>query len=136
MQVCGFLCAWGIGCGEPVTSEVRYLWGISPEFCVVHRGVTCRSCGSQATHTCYETGRGLICAEPLCDVCEHTIARDGTNGGVSPFRLETFPEGLGPHCRKDQQVYTPWTIKEGELVVERRNGSLKIGASDVCEGTT
>jgi len=80
--------------------------------CGKHQLVCC-SCGEHATHDCSETGQ-LVCGAPLCDECEHTLAEDGTNGGIG-FNARRPPEGMKEHCRKAEQKYSPWYTREENL---------------------
>jgi hypothetical protein len=90
---CGFNEAWIGVCNEP-----------NP--CKKHSDLKCVSCGNKATRTCDETGQ-FVCGAPLCDDCEHTIAEDGTNGGIGFYKTSNFA-GLKEHCRKTEQVNKPW----------------------------
>jgi len=111
-------------------------------YCEEHSGIVCKSCGKQATHQCEETS-GLVCGAPLCNGCEHTICKNGTNSGE-------LPEGMGDHCKKEDQVYIPWyrrhdySIQEetGDKVsrvsrkmdfIEELEGDLDISRDDVLE---
>jgi hypothetical protein len=55
-----------------------------------------------------------VCGALLCDECEHTIAEDGTNGGIGFYRTSPLPEGFKEHCKKADQVYKPWYVREME----------------------
>ncbi|MFW6030045.1 MAG: hypothetical protein ACOCRO_07295 [Halanaerobiales bacterium] len=91
---CKFNKAWIGKCNKPTVP--------GSDFCEEHNNMKCSSCGQQATHECHETF-GLVCGSPLCDKCEHEIAKDGTNGGTIA------------HCRKDKQKYKPWYKREESL---------------------
>jgi len=93
---CLFNRAWIGRCNEDA---------IENGYCEKHKDLFCSSCGKKATHDCAETA-GFVCGAPLCDDCEHTICDNGCN---SQGRL---PEGLGTHCKKDQQVYFSWIVQE------------------------
>lgn len=98
--MCKFDIAWVGKCkeeGEP--------------FCAKHVEKVCSSCGAQATRECGETGQ-FVCGAPLCDDCEHTLAENGTNGGIGFYRVSPLPEGFKEHCRKADQVYSPWYARE------------------------
>jgi len=103
MSVCRFIRAWIGPCSAPIP-------------CKIHENTKCVSCEGAATHECEETGQS-VCGAKLCDECEHTIAADGTNGGIGLYRTAPLPEGCGTHVRKDKQVYTPWY--ERKLEAER-----------------
>lgn len=75
------------------------------EYCDEHKEIKCCSCGEKATHECSET-MGLVCGAPLCNNCEHTICENGCNSGAPR------PDGLGGHCKKDEQVYKPWYMND------------------------
>ena len=75
--------------------------------CAKHSSRVCASCGEKATHDCYETGQ-LVCGFPLCDLCEHAIFPDGTNGGVGFNEQPLPPELPKRHCRKTAQVHESW----------------------------
>lgn len=92
---CKFVIAWVGECGIDAGPS---------GYCGEHRDEECCSCGKQATHECEET-MGLVCGFPLCDDCEHTIRENGTNSGP-------VPPGLGGHCKKEEQVYDPWYMRE------------------------
>ena len=79
-------------------------------FCGKHKDKKCSSCGSEATHTCSETGQ-FVCGAPLCNDCEHTIFPNGTNGGIG-FNAQRPPEGMKDHCKKAEQKHTPWYTRE------------------------
>lgn len=93
---CIFDLAWIGKCSKPADET-----GI----CEEHKKEICCSCGQQATHQCAETF-GLVCGAPLCSDCEHTIQSNGCNSGG------THPEGLKGHCKKSEQVYKPWYMKD------------------------
>lgn len=95
--LCGFLEAWVGRCRNP-----------NP--CSKHAEQACRSCGATATQNCSETGQ-FVCGEPLCNDCEHTIYPSGTNGGVG-FNAQDLPEGMKRHCRKTEQRYKPWYVRD------------------------
>lgn len=61
----------------------------------------CASCGLAATRKCF-------CCAPLCDDCEHVIHEDGT---CNLRRLP--PQGMKSHCRKTEQRYQPWYMRQG-----------------------
>lgn len=90
---CKFNKAWIGKCGEETVE--------GKDYCEEHLGIECSSCGKQATHSCSETFQ-FVCGAPLCDDCEHKIAKDGTNGG----RMK--------HVKKDEQEYKPWYEREEE----------------------
>jgi hypothetical protein len=92
---CKFNLAWVGPCKEE--TEV--------EFCEKHSNLKCCSCGEQATRECPET-MGLVCGAPLCNNCEHTMRSNGCNSGGE------LPEGLKGHCKKTEQVYQPWYMRE------------------------
>jgi hypothetical protein len=94
-MTCNWIKSWVGPCDEESVGE----------FCKEHLGLACCSCGEQSTHDCEETF-GLVCGHPLCDNCEHTIRENGCNSGAP------LPEGLGGHCRKDEQVYKPWYMRK------------------------
>ena len=94
---CQFDLAWIGKCKKPTIEGLT--------MCEEHSKIKCCSCGEPATHQCAET-MGLVCGADLCDKCEHTICENGCNSGA------TLPPGLKGHCRKDQQVYTPWYMRE------------------------
>ncbi len=100
MARCEFDIAWRGPCGV--------------ENCPDHSGLSCISCGEQATHECDETGQ-FVCGAPLCDDCEHTTAEDGTNGGVG-FNSQTLPKGMKHHCKKSEQRFRPWYEREAEAI--------------------
>jgi hypothetical protein len=100
MKKCSYGLAWVGNCGKPVVKD---------GFCEDHIGLDCCSCGEQATHECEETGQ-FVCGFPLCDNCVHTIAKDGTNGGIG-YNASSLPKGYKPHCRKEDQFYQPWFAK-------------------------
>lgn len=100
MSQCTFQKAWSGRCQHIANSSGK---------CAKH-DVACVSCGASATHDCDETGQ-FVCGAPLCNDCEHTIAPDGTNGGIG-FNAMHLPDGMKQHCRKDQQVFTPWYKRE------------------------
>lgn len=77
------------------------------DFCKEHTGLKCSSCGEPATRECDET-MGLVCGAPLCDNCEHTIQSNGCNNGGE------LPAGYKAHCRKGEQVFTPWFTRDDE----------------------
>jgi len=102
MEQCKFIKAWVGQCKEEATET---------GFCEKHSKEICVSCRTQATHECDETGQ-FVCGVSLCDDCEHTIAEDGTNGGIGFFRVSPFPEGFKDHCKKTAQVYSPWYTRK------------------------
>ena len=79
-------------------------------FCEEHRTKECVSCGKQATRNCDQTGQ-FVCGAPLCDECEHTVYPSGTNGGIG-FFSEELPEGMKSHCKKSEQKFKPWYMKD------------------------
>lgn len=100
---CDFNVAWVGKCGEPVVENGK---------CEKHKDTKCCSCGAPATHQCYETGQ-FVCGFPLCDECEHTIHPEGHNGGIG-FNAQKLPEGMKGHCKKTEQKYKPWYMREEE----------------------
>lgn len=98
---CKFVRAWIGRCNKPVVSSC---------LCEEHAEIKCCSCGSLATHDCSETGQ-FVCGAPLCDDCEHTLAEDGTNGGIG-FNAQKLPEGMNSHCKKSEQKFTPWYTRD------------------------
>ena len=94
---CKYDLAWIGKCNVVILDE--------SDFCEKHKNEKCSSCGEPATHQCSET-MGLVCGAPLCDKCEHTICENGCNSGAP------LPTGLKYHCKKDEQVYTPWYTRE------------------------
>lgn len=80
------------------------------ENCTEHKDLKCCSCGEPATRECDETF-GFVCGEPLCSSCEHTIGEDGTNSGK-------LPEGMKRHCKKSEQVYLPWYMRDEKSETE------------------
>lgn len=99
---CDFQKAWIGPCKSPTTEGAR---------CSDHAHIKCASCGSPATHECSQTGQ-FVCGAPLCDECEHTIAEDGTNGGIGFFRTSPLPSGMKEHCKKAEQKFKPWYARE------------------------
>lgn len=97
MTTCNFDKAWIGVCGK--------------DNCEEHAQLKCVSCGNPATKQCDETGT-FVCGANLCADCEHTIAEDGSNGGIGFFRVSKLPEGYKDHCRKDKQVYKPWYMRK------------------------
>lgn len=95
-------CGYGMGWAGKCKKETP---------CPHHSHLVCFSCGNKATHECDETGQ-FVCGCHLCDDCEHTIAEDGTNGGVGFVQTSPHPPGLKSHCRKSEQVYKPWYARE------------------------
>jgi len=102
MDKCKFNQAWIGECGKPTVD--------GSEYCKEHKDEKCCSCGSQATRSCSETGQ-FVCGAPLCDDCDHTTFPDGTNGGIG-FNEQKLPEGMKRHCKKTEQKYTPWFMRE------------------------
>ena len=98
VEICGFYRAW---IGKCTNSKP----------CPEHESKRCASCKEPADHECDETGM-FVCGAPLCKDCEHTIAHDGTNGGIGFRRTSELPYGYRDHCRKDKQVYLPWYRRE------------------------
>ena len=94
---CSFDRAWIGRCGNDAENGL----------CEEHKGVKCCSCGKQATRECSETMQ-LVCGAPLCDDCEHTIRDNGYNSGGE------LPKGLKGHCKKSEQVYKPWFMREND----------------------
>lgn len=90
-MICEFNLAWIGKCGK--------------ENCTEHADLKCCSCGSTATHECAET-MGLVCGALLCESCEHTICENGCNSGAPR------PESLGTHCKKTEQKFQPWYMRE------------------------
>lgn len=93
---CIFDLAWVGQCKNDIDVE---------DYCKDHITLKCVSCGKQATHECDETF-GLVCGAPLCGECEHTIQSNGCNSGG------TLPEGLGHHCKINEQKNKPWYVDE------------------------
>jgi hypothetical protein len=93
---CRFDKAWVGKCGKEADES---------GFCEEHKGIKCVSCGAQATRECPET-IGLVCGAPLCDDCEHTIQSNGCNS------CGELHDGLGAHCKKKEQVYKPWYMRD------------------------
>ena len=91
MSVCNFNQAWIGKCKKTDCSE--------------HKDLKCCSCGEKATKSCDET-MGLVCGAKLCDNCEHTIQSNGGNSGGE------LPEGIGDHCKKSEQKFDPWYMRE------------------------
>lgn len=87
--------------------------------CSLHSTLKCVSCSNIATHECTETGM-FICGALLCEQCEHTIAQDGTNGGhgVSFSTTSPLPGGYKAHCKKAEQLYTPWYTRQENMPTE------------------
>lgn len=81
--------------------------------CESHKDRKCCVCEAPATRECPETGQ-FVCGFNLCDDCEHTVAKNGTNNGIGFYTVSELPEGLGAHCRKSEQVYKPWYTREPE----------------------
>jgi hypothetical protein len=83
--------------------------------CSLHADKVCVSCKAPAVRSCEETGQ-FVCGAPLCEECEHSIAPDGTNGGVGFY--STVPEEVRKtwksHVRKGEQQYRPWWDKKEE----------------------
>ena len=100
MKLCNFDEAWGGKCK-------------TEGLCEKHSHLVCVSCGSKATRSCDATG-SLCCGEPLCDNCEHTLTSNGTNwtGNTSFFEQEQLPAGLKGHCKKSEQVFSPWYTRD------------------------
>ncbi len=99
-MTCAWIKAWVGVCGAPA---------ISSSFCAAHQR-TCESCGSPANHDCEETGQ-FVCGSPLCGDCEHTIHPEGHNGGIG-VNEQRLPDGMKRHCKKTEQVYKPWYMRE------------------------
>ena len=97
-ELCGFIIAWVGPCKNPKP-------------CPEHSSMKCCSCGAPATHSCGETGM-FVCGAPLCDDCEHTIAADGTNGGIGFYQTSPLPDGYKSHCKKTEQVNKPWYTED------------------------
>jgi len=72
--------------------------------CFTHQDKVCIVCGNTATHDCEETV-WVVCGFPLCDDCEHRISPEGDNGGTAYL-------GKNGHCRKKEQKYLPWYMRE------------------------
>lgn len=77
--------------------------------CEKHDSLKCVSCGNKATHSCDATGQ-FCCGAPLCGECEHTLTSDGTTwtGNTSFYEKDPLPQNLKGHCKKSEQVYSPW----------------------------
>ena len=101
-EICKYVIPWVGKCGEKCAEGL--------DRCERHQE-KCVSCGNPSTHGCDETGQ-FVCGGPLCDDCEHTIAEDGTNGGVGFYRTSPLPDGYKIHCKKGTQVYTPWYTRK------------------------
>lgn len=99
--ICGFDLAWIGKCKELASETGR---------CEKHSGIVCSSCGAPATHECEETGQ-FVCGAPLCDDCEHTIFPEGHNGGIG-FNAQDCPEGMKRHCKKTEQKFKPWYMRD------------------------
>jgi hypothetical protein len=108
MKKCIFELAWIGQCKEDAINN--------SDFCKEHITIMCVSCGRKATQECSETGT-FVCGAPLCDDCEHTIAEDGTNGGIGFYRVSPLPEGFKSHCKKVDQFYKPWYMRETTLLI-------------------
>jgi len=106
---CRFQQAWQGPCTQDVVDK---------GFCSEHSKLFCASCGAKATHNCAETGQ-FVCGAPLCDDCEHTTAEDGTNGGTGFIQCSPYPEGFKAHCKKSEQVYTPWYVREENNIPQK-----------------
>lgn len=102
MEQCKFIKAWIGQCEKEASVD---------GFCKEHTGIKCVSCGAQATQECSESGQ-FICRAPICNDCKHTIAEDGTNGGTGFLRISPLPKGYKDHCKKSEQVYEPWYMRE------------------------
>lgn len=102
IEQCNYGKAWVGGCKTEVSS--------SGDRCKEHADIKCASCGSDATRECDETGQ-FVCGAPLCDNCEHTISKDGTNGGVG-FNAQDPPKGMKAHCKKTEQQHSPWYVTD------------------------
>ena len=102
--ICGFSKSWIGSCKTHVFKQ--------GDKCNEHLGIKCTSCGEQATKECSETGQ-FVCGAPLCDNCEHTISENGTNGGVG-FNAQLPPDGMKSHCKKIDQRYLPWYMRDEE----------------------
>jgi len=100
---CGYLIAWVGPCKSQPSDD-------SSCRCDKHKDKVCASCGAPATQECDTTGQ-FVCGAPLCNDCEHTIAEDGTNGGVGFVQLSPLPPGYKPHCKKTEQKFTPWFMR-------------------------
>jgi hypothetical protein len=109
--MCNFIEAWIGKCKEPADES---------GYCEKHKKEKCVSCGSQATHTCDETGQ-FVCGAPLCNDCEHTVFPEGHNGGIG-FNAHPCPEGMKRHCKKSEQKYTPWFKRSPTLKEEDQHG--------------
>lgn len=81
-------------------------------YCHEHKDVKCCSCGEKATHTCNATF-GLVCGEPLCDNCEHTLDENGVNA------FGSLPDGMKSHCKKSEQKYESWIVIEWKNEVKK-----------------
>src|SRR4030042_541253 len=99
---CKFIIAWMGQCKNDTIDGLEY--------CQEHSKEKLCSCGEQATRSCEETGM-FVCGSSLCDNCEHTIFPDGTNGGIG-FDQYKCPEGMKRHCKKTDQKYQPWYMRE------------------------
>ena len=94
---CTYNLAWIGNCKKETTEGNKC--------CDEHKDKKCCSCGEPATHECSET-MGLVCGADLCDNCEHTLCENGCNSGAD------LPAGYKGHCKKTEQVYTPWYTRE------------------------
>ena len=113
---CGFSVAWRGSCDAPTVDD-------EGQFCAKHIEVRCASCGAKATHDCDETGQ-FVCGAPLCADCKHTVAPDGTNGGIG-FNAQRLPDGMRQHCKKSEQRFSPWYTRETANV--KLTGTERIG---------
>lgn len=105
---CKFNEGWAGICNKDIPENEK--------FCKEHKNIKCSSCGKEATRLCSETMQ-FVCGAPLCDDCEHTIRDNGYNSGGE------LPKGLKGHCKKSEQVYKPWFMKnENEWI--QTDGSL------------
>jgi hypothetical protein len=93
------------------TYDLAWIGKCGKEDCEKHADLKCASCKAKATHQCAETGQ-FVCGCDLCDDCEHTLAEDGSNGGIGFYRTSPLPEGYGEHCKKTEQRYQPWYARE------------------------
>lgn len=115
LVICGFSIAWVGKCKTPVDAE-----GCR---CDKHSGIKCASCGKPAMKECDETG-GLVCGAPLCDECTHNTHPEGHNG-----MFHKWPEGMKQHCKKSEQVFSPWYVDSETLSEWKKHNGIPESAS-------